>query len=166
MSDDGANLGVSADRALATVLGGKEQPTEEEHRDPKQMEEYLLSAGGEIGGYEEGGSGYGDAARLLGRYILEFMLRHPGSGLLPASPEFDTEHPEYRQWLHVGGPYPQAALKQQDFGSFWKETEPENYREAMDKIGPSGFQFGWALNAARYCCELPPVPNPAILTIG
>jgi hypothetical protein len=32
--------------------------------------------------------------------------------------------------------------------------------------GISGFQWGWALNAARYCVELPPAPNPAIIDVG
>jgi hypothetical protein len=32
-------------------------------------------------------------------------------------------------------------------------------------LGLSGFQWGWAVNAARYVRGLPPVPNPAILEI-
>ena len=31
--------------------------------------------------------------------------------------------------------------------------------------GISGFQWGWAVNASRYCVELPPASNPAILTV-
>lgn len=32
--------------------------------------------------------------------------------------------------------------------------------------GLSGFQWGWASNAARRCVEAPPAPNPAIFEVG
>ena len=167
MSDDGADLGVSADVALSAVMGG-EQPKSEDKRDPVQMEAYLRGTPDTIGGYGEGGSGYEDSARLLGKYVLEFMLRHNESAQLPAEPEFDREHPAYQKWIAGDGSYDAVkdAVKVEGFGEYWQRVEPDNYREAMDKIQPSGFQFGWALNAARYCCELPSVPNPAIVTIG
>ena len=31
--------------------------------------------------------------------------------------------------------------------------------------GLSGFMWGWAYNAAMRCLDLPPVPNPALMTI-
>ena len=37
---------------------------------------------------------------------------------------------------------------------------------ALDVLGITGFQWGWAYNAAARCLELPPKPNPAIMTIG
>lgn len=41
-----------------------------------------------------------------------------------------------------------------------KQHFPEgNFSEA------TGFQVGWAVNAARRCANLPPVPNPAIITV-
>lgn len=32
--------------------------------------------------------------------------------------------------------------------------------------GPTGFQFGWAHNAARYALNFPTVGNPAVMTVG
>lgn len=167
MSDDGADLGVSAEVALSAVMGG-EQPKPEDKRDPVQMEAYLRGAPDTIGGYGEGGSGYEDSARLLGKYVLEFMLLHPESSQLPSETEFDRDHPAFQEWMNTGHwtEGVKEAVKMESLGDFWERVEPESYREAMDKVQPSGFQFGWALNAARYCCELPSVPNPAIMTIG
>lgn len=36
---------------------------------------------------------------------------------------------------------------------------------AIDALDLTGFMWGWAANAARYCVELPPAPNPAIMEI-
>jgi hypothetical protein len=59
---------------------------------------------------------------------------------------------------------------------FWMEDPqratipPENVYEThgipLDELGITGFQWGWGVNAARRCVELPPVPNPAIVEIG
>jgi hypothetical protein len=33
-------------------------------------------------------------------------------------------------------------------------------------MGMSGFQWGWAHNAARTLCEMPEVQNPALVVMG
>lgn len=37
---------------------------------------------------------------------------------------------------------------------------------ALSDLDLTGFMFGWALNAARQLCALPPGPNGAIVNIG
>ncbi|MCU1489708.1 MAG: hypothetical protein JWM85_1113 [Acidimicrobiaceae bacterium] len=39
-------------------------------------------------------------------------------------------------------------------------------RESLAPLQLTGFMWGWALNAARACCELEPVPNPAIVEVS
>lgn len=34
---------------------------------------------------------------------------------------------------------------------------------SLDELDLSGFMFGWAINAARRCVELPEIANPAII---
>jgi hypothetical protein len=49
-----------------------------------------------------------------------------------------------------------------------ENTLYETMKEAgvsFEELGLTGFQWGWAVNAARRCVELPPIPNPAILVI-
>lgn len=36
----------------------------------------------------------------------------------------------------------------------------------LQELGLTGFQWGWAFNAARAVMSLPPVPNPAIVTVA
>jgi hypothetical protein len=35
----------------------------------------------------------------------------------------------------------------------------------LGALGITGFQWGWAVNAARFAESLPPEPNPAIITV-
>lgn len=44
MSSDGAEFGVTAERALGTILGGEPTPTDDECMDPIAFEEYIRSA--------------------------------------------------------------------------------------------------------------------------
>jgi len=59
----------------------------------------------------------------------------------------------------------QPEILSGDGDQVWQliKADPVRYNECNEC---SGFQFGWALNAVRAIVELPPVPNPAILTIG
>ncbi len=69
MSIDGANLGVSAEKSLKTILGG-EQPKESDKRTPEQMREYIMSS---PDSYEEGQVGYSEAALWLAKKYLLLM---------------------------------------------------------------------------------------------
>lgn len=88
---------------------------------------------------------YGDVARSASKAILRFMEAHP-------------EHAE--RWPSL------------PFHRFIGHTdEAETIDAAMRASGDyayietlrlTGFQFGWALNAARFVLGMTPVPNPAL----
>jgi len=148
---DGAHLGVSADRALGTILGGEPSPGEEEQMGVVEFREWL-----ELPDQEP--HDYGEAARRMARVILAYFLEDPRRATYPTESEYDfaadPDHgcqgmkPEFTN--HVG----------------LYEMMKRDGRRTDDFDGCSGFQWGWAVNAARRCVELPPVPNPAIIEIG
>lgn len=127
MSSDGAHLGVGAERALDTILGGKDQPEESERKTPEQMAEHLRGA------TISDCNNYDGAARYCGKLVLEFM---------EANPTFEGD-------LYDG---------------LNKRVTEEDREKCLSEL--SGFMWGWAENAARYALSKPPVPNPAIMTIG
>jgi hypothetical protein len=148
MGGDGAHLGVTAERAIETILGDREPPTEGEGMTSQQMREWLMTLPklDEIETrFEKDEEGFGpfelayargkqldysEGAGVAARAILEFW---------EANPDFDTSIDPYE------------TIKSQN--------------EGLKKLGLTGFMWGWAYNAARYCRDEPPQPNPAILTI-
>lgn len=154
MSTDGAHLGVNAERALDTILGGKPSPAEDEQMDAETFRTWIKTADRE--------DSYGETARLCARYLLEYLTAHPEDVTLPLDDAYDyarmrAEHgndtPPLDQWL----PYRTSE-------GVWDKAAAENPR--LTEMDLTGFMVGWAFNAARRCIELPPAPNPALLTIG
>jgi len=87
--------------------------------------------------------------------VLEFMERHPESHDMPADSK--------REWPHNAKP----TIKTMGIDDYMKQTEPDWYKEHENVWEAlTGFLWGWAVNAARYCLALPPVINPAIMTIN
>ena len=147
MSDDGAQLGVTAGRALQSVLGGRDQPTEDERMDPVTMRDWLLEPDHE---WTESGDGYTEIARRCAGAILRFYMEDPKRASIP--PENVYQQPV--DWHHP------VILERGLYGVM------EEAGLIDDDWGLSGFQWGWAVNAARRCVELPEVPNPALVTFG
>jgi hypothetical protein len=145
---DGAHFGVSAERAIETILGGKETPSPDEQMTVSEFREWIMQPDQEPLDYSE-------TARRQARIILTYFLADPTRASLPGETVYDWE----------GDP---------DHGS--KGMKPE-YLKALglyevmkedgvvQEEGLTGFQWGWALNAARRCVELGPVANPAIIDI-
>lgn len=138
---DGAHLGVSANEALAAVIGG-ETPTTT--RNPVEMRAYLLAV--ECSDNFD----YETCAAYAARLILEAFIADPRLAALPADTKRDYSH----------GYGPGARVIQVGLYDVLKEQGVP-----IDQLGLSGFMWGWAVNAARYCVELEPVPNPAIIDI-
>jgi hypothetical protein len=95
MSVDGAHMGVSADRALETILGGKPSPSADEQMDAETFRKWILSA--------DNADSYGEAARLGAKYVLEFLTDHPEYDRAHNTHEiFDATveaHPEFKPVL-------------------------------------------------------------------
>lgn len=146
---DGAHLGVSANRALDTILGGAPSPAEDEQMGVAEFRDWITQPDQELD--------YGECARRVARAILEFWMEDPKRATIPPEDVYE-EGPDGRIVFNaVGGlnlvtPGLYQMMKDHGIG--------------LDELGITGFQWGWAVNAARRCVELPPAPNPAILTIG
>ena len=152
---DGAHLGVGAQRALDTILGGEDEPTNEEMESVESMRGRLL------GMTREDATDYGSTADYAASLILQFILEDVARRMaIPTETEYDWQaDPDHGsqgmkpEFLKALGLY--EVMKQA--GEPWSE---------IGDLGLSGFMWGWAVNAARRCVELPPAPNPAIVTIG
>lgn len=144
---DGAHLGVSADRALKTVLGGEPSPAEDEQMGVIEFRDYIMGPDEPLD--------YGECARRVARAILEFWMEDPKRATIPAEPVYETS-PDGRLVFNADG-----GLNLVTPGLYDVMKADGVYIEE----GISGFQWGWAVNAARRCVELPPVANPAIVEI-
>lgn len=165
---DGAHLGVSASRALRTILGGEPSPTEDEGFTPAQMRAWLEEPHREIV-YPDGplgvqrtpeqevagAAGYEESARQAAKAMLAYLDAHPEHRELPLDDEIDLDRWRVRNYKGK----PRVIRK----GVY---TLMKADGVSLEKLGLSGFQAGWAFNAARYALGEPPAPNPALLTIG
>ena len=154
MTADGAHLGVSAERAIETILGGKPSPSADEQMDADTFRTWIKTCPDNV-------TGYGETARLAARYMLDYLTAHPEDMQLPLDREIDWE----RLQAEHGDAYPEG----------WYDTyqkTPGLYDRMkvagwpIDDLDLTGFMAGWAFNAARRCLEVPPAPNPALRTIG
>lgn len=147
MSDDGADMGITAGRALKTVLGGEPSPSPDEGMTPQEMAAYLESVPLTPADYD-------DAGRACGRIVLKYLRAHPEDAMLPANGEYKFNGYENIPLIVTPGIHDQM-----------KQKAPE-LAKGLRGLGLTGFLFGWGVNAAMYALDLPSVPNPAIVTIG
>jgi hypothetical protein len=150
---DGAHLGVSADRALKTILGGEPSPSEDEQMDAETFRTWIKTADRE--------DSYGECARLCARYLLEYLESHPEDSRLPLDAAYDYDRMNTdKAW---NKPISEWAPYLTSEGLFDKVAAVNPRLKEMDL---TGFMAGWAFNAARRCLEMPPAANPALLTIS
>lgn len=154
MSDDGAHLGYGMEAALKGALGGEEPPTRLTVQD---LRERIEAASDTPDGYDACGN-------ACAKVLLHFMLRHPEAANLPASADYEWPKSADGETDWTATP----TVVQEGVYDYLKRIEPETYHRHREHIFGelTGFMAGWAVNAARRCLELPPVPNPAILEIG
>ena len=136
MSDDGADFGATAEQGMKAVIGG-ERP--EKVMDPVEFEVYIMSQGGP--------GDYSGTAAYAAKLILLHLRGHPEDARIPVEDEYDPKNN-----------YKPKGIRNLSSVMF---AYPE-----FKQLDLTGFMWGWAVNAARRCCELPSVPNPAIITIG
>lgn len=156
---DGAHQGVSATRALRTILGGEEPPTAEEEHTPQEVLARVLSAplpGEGAPPYQRGGASdhaYGMVCDSIARCFL--VLEGEDPGLLDRKIVYpqDYEIPEWRGMVMSPETVAWQALMAR-----WPDAD-EWYG------GCTGFQVGFAFNTARFVTGRGPVGNPAIVTV-
>ena len=153
---DGAHLGVKADRALGTILGGEDQPTEDEKQTPEQMLDEIRSA-------SKAPNDYGECALAYARVLLEAYETHPAL----------RDHPTESVYLNgqdgkaVFSPDGGLVRLVPDIYEVLKRLHPDEecwQQKVMNEL--TGFMVGWAVNAVRYALGDPPRPNPAMVEIG
>lgn len=155
MSDDGADLGIGAESALKVVLGGEPQE-EQVTRTPAELRVIIEAT-------SDHPQGYNDGAMAAAKIVLGFLERHPECQRMPADSE--------REWPKKANGETdwdaKPTITEEGIYEAIKRIEPETYARHREYIfgGLTGFMWGWAVNAAKYCLDLPPVPNPAIVTI-
>ena len=154
---DGAYLGVDAERALGTILGGKESPAKEEQMDDTTFAVWLRSA-------PENPASYGETARLAGRYLLEYLERHPERQNDPLDDKHDFDR------MRADGVLERSKIDSAVWKNYLLQTgiwdDAKQEFPQLESLDLTGFMVGWAFNAARKVLALSPAPNPALLTIG
>ena len=155
MSQDGADIGVGAERALGTVLGGEPQPTDEEQQTVEEMLDRILSAPIEAKSYD-------GAATACARIIIEAWDRYPPLKYVPSEALYLKGGDGMLVYAADGGLVKIGVGLHEVLKRLHADDSPES--EVL--AGLSGFMWGWAVNAARRCAGLGPVPNPAIMEIG
>lgn len=145
---DGAHLGVTAGRAIDTILGGDPPPEKDEGMTPEQMRAFIESDTPAEDSYSEG-------SRLTAKAMLAFLDKYPQYKHLEADN------------AHTWGKKPDGSVDYEDYRitglGLYDAAELAGF-DMPD--GLTGFMVGWAVNAAKYAAGAPPVANPALLTIG
>lgn len=159
---DGAHMGITAERALATILGGADQPDEGEKATPDQVRERIeavpLFAGekpwerfprGEDGLAE---GAYSMATDALAHAFL-VLLEDDRSLLEP------RHYPDDHDW---------SAGKQIPLSDVLWAAMKERWPGADEWVdGATGFMVGFATNTALYAGQFEAyAENPAIMEIG
>lgn len=147
---DGADLNIPAEAALRAVLGGGEP----ERLSDDEFEQRIRTA--------VGTDGYDAASNYAARLVLEFLLAHPEHRDTPIEAE--------GEWQVNGRPLTRDELRSRlPEGAEYVCVRPGLY-DVMKAAGVpiadcdlTGFQWGWAANAARHVLGLEPQPNPAIV---
>lgn len=153
---DGSNMGITAKRALGTILGGDGQPTDEEMATPEQVRDRVMAAPDPCDGlpiWEREGDGYSMSADAIAKAFLLAEEADPGILERRESYPDDCEH-EILRGVEKDG----ASVVWDAVTDRWPD---------FDRWvgGASGFQVGFAYNTARYIAGQPIKSNPAILDI-
>jgi hypothetical protein len=154
-SSDGAMQGLSANDALKVILGGQSED-DQVHMYPEEFEKTIRHAPAPPWDYSN--DGYSQCANWLARQILEWLEKDPINQTLPV----DTE---YVWFKHENGEIDWNTEPTKSVLG-WSDLMKEDGYFPDGMYGCTGFQWGWACNAARKIVGLTPAPNPAIMTIG
>ena len=152
-SSDGANQGVTAQRALDTILGGEAAPGEEDKQTPEEVEAHIRSAPTPEEWAGNPPQDYGERADYAAYAFL--LIADEDPGILTREERYpDDEHEILRG-------------KVRDLDSVLYEAAKARWGdEVIRGLGLSGFQAGWAANTVRYIKGEPHGPNPAIVEVS
>lgn len=155
MSEDGAMQGVSAHDALKVILGGQDED-DQVHAYPEEFERTIRRAPGPPWDYDK--DGYSACANYLARQILEWLEEDPTRQFTPVDTEYVWPKDDDGNINYYGN------VETPVLG--WSDLMKKDGYFPDGMYGCTGFQWGWACNAARKIMGLWPTPNPAIMYIG
>jgi len=156
---DGSNMGITANRALGTIIGNADQPSENEKASREDVLARVMAAPSPLEGESiysrPGKDAYSLAADCIAKAFLLVEAEAPGT-------------------LEIELYY---TKENTDIESLWgmkKDAATASWDAVVDRWptfdnwlgGATGFQVGFAYNTARWLNEKPIVGNPAIMTIG
>lgn len=172
MSNDGATQGITAERALATILGGVPTPTEDEEQTKEQVRARIETADA---------TSYNGCADCITHAMLRVLEDRPETRDYPLELPRAYVTPESGETIGIEdgirivreGTYEKTDWKSEPemvyvehTNSLWdaaKEVASPGEKKAMENA--TGFMAGFAYNQARWLLDLPPAPNPALLEI-
>lgn len=187
---DGSNMGITAGRALKTILGGEDQPTE--HLTREQVLERIGLARLSDDPEAEGADNYSAATDIICRRMYQLMTgpERDRYRTMPLNPKHAFVEPGSGEKIgeHVtsdggtisilrSGTFKEAsigALKDSEYEYVFVDSDDSLFDAARaeaadDEVavfdGCTWFMVGFAYNQAHWLLELPPQPNPALLTI-
>lgn len=159
MNSDGAEMGITAGRALDAVLGGKTEPEEESVQTREEVRQRIEAAP-----LPGDGEPPWELAEEMNAYSLATdSLAHAFLVLAEERPELlehDGRFPDDFEIEELRG-----RPTGDPTGAIW-EAMKERWPGADEWIGgATGFMVGFAFNQVRWLMEKPPAPNPAIVTV-
>jgi len=154
---DGAQANIDAGTAMRAIIGGGDIPDElptdmtfaETIRAAELPEEWV-----------SGGDGYAAYANYAALIVLRIYEKYPMTQGLSDEPEYLRDGDGTIDWTRP------IALNVTLYNVVKQLHTDENGPARRCLSALSGFQWGWAVNAARKIVGLGPVPNPALLTIS
>jgi hypothetical protein len=167
---DGSSLGIGPDRALRTILGGEQSPTEAERFTPEQVRAMVAAATPET---------YDGATMCMTRAVLRLFAEREETQVWPTAPDYAWTLPDgttvSNEDAHARGYFYEGPATTAADGAEWKAHGPDLYAAAkavavgLERAafeGATGFMWGFAVNQARWLMGQHPGANPAIVTAG
>lgn len=167
MSNDGAFQGMSAQSAMHAVLGGPgpddPPPVTREERRAEILATRFAGHSGAPSAYN-----YDTSAKAAAKIILQTIEANPDVtwAEIPTEPEYEYLDENGAVMEGEGRFKGTFTMAREGWMEVMKPLMSEENTAEWETLGLTGFQWGWAVNTVRWILDMPPVGNPAIVTIG